>query len=212
MYLIFYLSALFRLGGIERITSEFLPGWGSRAIFITVAGNGGRGHPVTLLSDLGGGLRSPGIGSKISAHVPADIGRWTSYGRWPRFCWLTRSALAWPLPPPRRFCMYPFRSGPCCGWPTRENHVGTAALGCPARQHSANLLSTKICRASLDRTAGGGCPPFMVIFRTPLTKAAYHRLRPRQKCFCPGTSDTIAEFRLRFQIDRYARTGLRTEI
>jgi len=37
-------------------------------------------------------------------------------------------------------------------------HVGTAALGCPAEQGSAISLPAKMCRASLDRTAEGGCP------------------------------------------------------
>jgi DNA-binding winged helix-turn-helix (wHTH) protein len=46
MYLIFYLSALFRLGGIERVTSAFLPGWGSRAIFIAVLVTAGVGIPL----------------------------------------------------------------------------------------------------------------------------------------------------------------------
>ena len=74
MYLIFYVSALFRLGGIERITSGFLPGWGSRAIFIAVLVTAGVWYSLTLLSDIGSGLRSPGTGSKISADVSTDTG------------------------------------------------------------------------------------------------------------------------------------------
>jgi len=46
MYLIFYVSALFRLGGIERITSAFLPGWGARTIFIAVLVTAGVGIPL----------------------------------------------------------------------------------------------------------------------------------------------------------------------
>jgi hypothetical protein len=38
------------------------------------------------------------------------------------------------------------------------DHVGTAALGCPAEQRSAIFSAGKICRALLDRTAEGGCP------------------------------------------------------
>jgi hypothetical protein len=37
------------------------------------------------------------------------------------------------------------------------DHVGTAALGCPAERSSA-VCSARSCRASLDRTAEGGCP------------------------------------------------------
>lgn len=46
MYLIFYLSALFRLSAIDRITSTFLPGWGSRAIFIAATITAGVGIPI----------------------------------------------------------------------------------------------------------------------------------------------------------------------
>jgi hypothetical protein len=39
------------------------------------------------------------------------------------------------------------------------NHVGTAALGCPAEHRSADFgIDKTIRRASLDRTAEGGCP------------------------------------------------------
>ncbi len=46
MYLIFYISALFRLSEIDRITSTFLPGWGSRALFIAVMITAGVGIPL----------------------------------------------------------------------------------------------------------------------------------------------------------------------
>ncbi len=46
MYLIFYVSALFRLSEIDRITSTFLPGWGSRALFIAVMMTAGVGIPL----------------------------------------------------------------------------------------------------------------------------------------------------------------------
>ncbi len=44
------------------------------------------------------------------------------------------------------------------------DHVGTAALGCPAEQGSAVCGTGKGCRAALGRTAEGGCPTW---FGTP---------------------------------------------
>ena len=41
---------------------------------------------------------------------------------------------------------------------TATNHVGTAALGCPAEQRSAGLREQDVVGASLDWTAEGGCP------------------------------------------------------
>lgn len=46
MYLIFYVSALFRLSGIEPVTSVFLPDWGSRAVFMAVLVTAGVGIPL----------------------------------------------------------------------------------------------------------------------------------------------------------------------
>ncbi len=46
MYLSFYLAALFRLHGIERITDGFLPGWGSFSIFVAVLVTAGVGIPL----------------------------------------------------------------------------------------------------------------------------------------------------------------------
>jgi DNA-binding winged helix-turn-helix (wHTH) protein len=46
MYLIFYASALFRLGEIDRITSTFLPGWEARAVFVLVLVTAGVGIPL----------------------------------------------------------------------------------------------------------------------------------------------------------------------
>ena len=61
MYLIFYVSALFRLGGIERSHQRVFAGLGIARRLHGRAGDGGRGYPPALLSDLGGGLRSPRI-------------------------------------------------------------------------------------------------------------------------------------------------------
>jgi cholera toxin transcriptional activator len=48
MYLCFYVAALFRLGEIDRVTSAFLPGWGSFAIFAAVLVTAGAGIPLRL--------------------------------------------------------------------------------------------------------------------------------------------------------------------
>jgi cholera toxin transcriptional activator len=46
MYLTFYVAALFGLTEIERITSTFLPGWGSLVIFVAVLVTAGVGIPL----------------------------------------------------------------------------------------------------------------------------------------------------------------------
>jgi len=46
MYLAFYVAALFRLRAIERITDDFLPGWGSLTIFIVLLVTAGVGIPL----------------------------------------------------------------------------------------------------------------------------------------------------------------------
>jgi cholera toxin transcriptional activator len=46
MYLIFYVSALFRLSAIDRITGTFLPGWQARVIFTAVLVTAGIGIPL----------------------------------------------------------------------------------------------------------------------------------------------------------------------
>jgi cholera toxin transcriptional activator len=46
MYLIFYVSALFQLSEIDRITSTFLPDWGSRTIFVAVMVTAVTGIPL----------------------------------------------------------------------------------------------------------------------------------------------------------------------
>ena len=55
MYLVFYLIALFRLSEVDRITSTFLPGWGSFAIVAAVLVTGGVGIILRsyLLSAIG---------------------------------------------------------------------------------------------------------------------------------------------------------------
>jgi cholera toxin transcriptional activator len=46
MYLCFYVAALFRLTEIDRVTSAFLPGWGSFAVFAAVLVTAGVGIPL----------------------------------------------------------------------------------------------------------------------------------------------------------------------
>ena len=46
MYLCFYMAALFRLTEIDRVTSAFLPGWGSFTIFAAVMVTAGVGIPL----------------------------------------------------------------------------------------------------------------------------------------------------------------------
>jgi len=53
------------------------------------------------------------------------------------------------------------------------DHVGTAALGCPAEQSSA--ISANPRRAALDRTAEGGCPH---VVRGAFTQCAADRTLP----------------------------------
>lgn len=70
MYLIFYVSALFRLGGIERITSGFLPGWGSRAIFIAVLVTAGVGIPLRCYLISAVAFDHRGLGAKFQRMFP----------------------------------------------------------------------------------------------------------------------------------------------
>ena len=70
MYLIFYVSALFRLGGIERITSGFLPGWGSRAIFIAVLVTAGVGIPLRSYLISAVAFDHRGLGAKFQRMFP----------------------------------------------------------------------------------------------------------------------------------------------
>jgi cholera toxin transcriptional activator len=46
MYVIFYVSALFRSSAIDRITATFLPGWEARIIFVAVLVTAGVGIPL----------------------------------------------------------------------------------------------------------------------------------------------------------------------
>ncbi|MGH9545927.1 MAG: winged helix-turn-helix domain-containing protein [Terriglobales bacterium] len=73
MYLIFYVSALFRLSGIDKITSAFLPGWGARAIFVAVLLTAGVGIPLRcyLISAIAFDHRR--LGEKFQRMFPAIL-------------------------------------------------------------------------------------------------------------------------------------------
>jgi len=70
MYLIFYLSALFRLAGIERITSGFLPDWGSRTVFMAVLVTAGVGIPLRCYLISAVAFDHRGLGAKFQRMFP----------------------------------------------------------------------------------------------------------------------------------------------
>ena len=70
MYLIFYLSALFRLIAIERITSTFLPGWGARALFVAVLVTAGVGIPLRCYLISAVAFDHRGLGAKFQRMFP----------------------------------------------------------------------------------------------------------------------------------------------
>src|ERR1700690_2223514 len=65
MYLIFYVSALFRLGAIDRVTSTFLPGWEARVIFIAVLVTAGVGIPLRCYLISAVSFDHQGLGEKF---------------------------------------------------------------------------------------------------------------------------------------------------
>jgi cholera toxin transcriptional activator len=73
MYLVFYLSALFRLTGIDRIADTFLPGWGSRAIFVAVLVTAGVGIPLRCYLISAVGFDHRGLGVKFRKMFPAVL-------------------------------------------------------------------------------------------------------------------------------------------
>ena len=70
MYLIFYLSALFRWSAVDRITGAFLPGWGSRAVFIAVLVSGGVGIPLRCYLISAAAFDHRGLGGKFQRMFP----------------------------------------------------------------------------------------------------------------------------------------------
>jgi len=73
MYLIFYVSALFRLSAIDRVTSTFLPDWGSRAIFIAVLMTAGVGIPLRCYLISAVAFDHRGLGQKFQRMFPVIL-------------------------------------------------------------------------------------------------------------------------------------------
>ena len=73
MYLIFYLSALFRLSEIDRIAGTFLPGWGSRAIFVAALVTAGVGIPLRCYLISAVAFDHRGLGEKFRRMFPAVL-------------------------------------------------------------------------------------------------------------------------------------------
>ena len=73
MYLIFYVSALFRLGAIDRVTSTFLPGWEARVIFIAVLVTAGVGIPLRCYLISAVSFDHQGLGEKFRRMFPVIL-------------------------------------------------------------------------------------------------------------------------------------------
>jgi cholera toxin transcriptional activator len=70
MYLIFYVSALFRLSEIDRITSAFLPVWEARAAFAAVLVTAGIGIPLRCYLISAVAFDHQGLGAKFRRIFP----------------------------------------------------------------------------------------------------------------------------------------------
>jgi cholera toxin transcriptional activator len=70
MYLIFYVSALFRLSEIDRITSTFLSGWGSRTVFVVAMVTAGVGIPLRCYLISAAGFDHQALGEKFQRMFP----------------------------------------------------------------------------------------------------------------------------------------------
>lgn len=73
MYLIFYVTALLRLDEIDRITNTFLPGWGSRAIFLAVLVTAGVGIPLRCYLISAVAFDHRGLGAKFQRIFPVIL-------------------------------------------------------------------------------------------------------------------------------------------
>ena len=73
MYLIFYVSALFRLSAIDRITSTFLPGWEARVIFVAVLVTAGVGIPLRCYLISAVAFDHQGLGEKFQRMFPVIL-------------------------------------------------------------------------------------------------------------------------------------------
>ncbi len=73
MYLIFYVSALFRFSAIDRITSTFLPGREARVIFIAVLVTAGVGIPLRCYLISAVAFDHQGLGEKFRRMFPVIL-------------------------------------------------------------------------------------------------------------------------------------------
>lgn len=73
MYLIFYVSALFRLSAIDRITGTFLPGWEARVIFAGVLVTAGVGIPLRCYLISAVAFDHRGLGEKFQRMFPVIL-------------------------------------------------------------------------------------------------------------------------------------------
>ncbi len=116
MYLIFYLSALFRLSAIDRITSGFLPGWGARAIFIAVLVTAGVGIPLRCYLISAAAFDHRSLGQKFRRMFPGHTGAGPTVGCGPISSRLRGLVLGRPLRPRQLSCTCRFRRERWCGW------------------------------------------------------------------------------------------------
>lgn len=73
MYLLFYVSALFRLSAIDRITTTFLSGWEARVIFVAVLITAGVGIPLRCYLISAVAFDHQGLGEKFRRMFPVVL-------------------------------------------------------------------------------------------------------------------------------------------
>jgi len=73
MYLIFYVTALFRWQAVQRIADGFLPGWGAMAIVIAVLVTAGVGIPLRCYLISGAAFDHRRLGEKFRKLFPAIL-------------------------------------------------------------------------------------------------------------------------------------------
>ncbi len=73
MYLIFYVAALFRWQGVQRIADGFLPGWSASAIVVGVLVTAGAGIPLRCYLISGAGFDHARLGEKFQRLFPAIL-------------------------------------------------------------------------------------------------------------------------------------------
>ena len=73
MYLIFYVTALFRLTAIDRITATFLPGWEARTVFLAVMLTAGVGIPLRCYLISAVAFDHQGLGEKFQWMFPVIL-------------------------------------------------------------------------------------------------------------------------------------------